>query len=182
MLTVYHAISFRSMICLGNWAPSYLAEVWSDSLTMQLAWGGALVMLISGLGRLLGGVLLFKFSPISIAQVTIFILSLFFLSLFVAIKPGLVLSLLILAAWFSTFNYGAIFHLVSRATTTESLASLIAFMNLIAIVGTILLTLMFGWGKDMTGSFSWAFAILASFSLMAFLVGRVPLTKRFIND
>lgn len=111
ILGCYHAISFGSMICLGNWVPSYLAEVWSNSSAMQLAWGGALVMLISGLGRLLGGVLLLKLPPLKIANGSILILSIFFFGLFAATKPGIVLGILLLAAWFSTFNYGAIFHL-----------------------------------------------------------------------
>ena len=51
VLGIYHALSYGSMLSLGNWIPSLLAEVSFQQTATQLAWGGALVMLVSGLSR-----------------------------------------------------------------------------------------------------------------------------------
>jgi nitrate/nitrite transporter NarK len=88
---------------------------------------------------------------------------------------GPLLILAILAAWFASINFGAIFHLASRATSPESVATLIGFVNFLANLGAIFFTLIFGWIKDTTGSFSWGFCVLASLCLSAFLLGRIPL-------
>jgi hypothetical protein len=40
ILGSYHALSYGSMMTLGNWVPSLLAEVWSQSTANQLFWGG----------------------------------------------------------------------------------------------------------------------------------------------
>ena len=99
ILGLYHALSWGTVISLGNWIPSLLAEFWTDSTATQLAWGAMLVMLISGLGRISGGFILLKFSPLFVANTSILILTLIFWGLFSLPSPGLLLSLAILAAW-----------------------------------------------------------------------------------
>jgi len=177
VLGFYQALSWGAMITLGNWIPSLLADVWTGFNATQLAWGGALAMLVSGLGRLLGGVMLLRVTPLHIAHGSIVLLCGVFLALFFVSTPALVLILVLLAAWFASVNFGAIFHLVSRATSTDSLATLLGFVVLLANLGAILYTLMFGWFKDVTGSFSGGFAVLFVLSLTAFMLGRVTLKK-----
>ena len=171
VIGLYHALSWGSMISLGNWVPSLLRETWSGNGTVQLAWGGALVMLISGLGRFSGGFIIMRFSPVKIANGTIATLAIISFGLFVLRQPPIVLSLALLGAWFSSVNFGAFFHLASKATSADSLATLFGFINFLANLGAILFTLMFGLVKDTTGSFSWGFGGLAFLSLLAFLLG-----------
>jgi nitrate/nitrite transporter NarK len=182
IFAAYHALSFGSLITLGNWVPSLLTEVWKDTTTMSLAWGGALVMLISGFARISGGIVLSRFTPLRVANGSILVLFFLFLGLFFIPTPWLVLTLALLAAWFSSVNFGAIFHMVSQTASPESLGSLIGFINLLAVLCTIIFTLMFGWVKDATGSFSWAFAVLAILSITVFLGGRIPLQKKYAHD
>jgi nitrate/nitrite transporter NarK len=172
ILGIYHALSYGAVLNLGNWVPSLLAEVRGDSVTTHLAWGGALVMLISGLGRLSGGMVLMRFSPKLMANGSILILSMILLGLFVTPTLPIILTLVLLAAWFGSINFGAFFYLASRSTSSGSIATMLGFVNFLANLGAVLFTLMFGWLKDSTGSFSWGFAILATLSLTAFLVGR----------
>jgi fucose permease len=172
ILGLYHALSYGSVITLGSWWPSLLSEIKDNPSAVQMAWGGALLMLISGVARLSGGFLLLRFRSSSVANASILILSAVFLGLFLIPYPGLIFPLLLLAAWFGSVNFGAFFHLVSRETTPDSLASLLGFVNFLANVGAVLFTAMFGWIKETSGSFVWGFAVLAFLSITAFIAGR----------
>jgi NNP family nitrate/nitrite transporter-like MFS transporter len=173
----YHALSWGAMITLGSWLPSLLADVWKGSATIQFAWGGALVMLISGLGRLSGSFILLKFTPLKVANGSILILSFIFLSLFMVPDGGSVFVLALLAAWFASVNFGAFFDLASRSVPSDSLGSLVGFINFLANLSAMLLAILFGWLKDTVGSFSWAFLILTVFGLTIYLVGRNSLKR-----
>ena len=177
ILGLYHALSYGSMINLGNWLPSLLAEVWTDTTAVQLAWGGALVMTISGLGRLCGGFILFRIPPLKIANGSIAILCLMFVGLFFIPTPLLLLLLALSAAWFASINFGALFLLASRATSPGSLGTLFGFINFLANLGAVLFTLMFGFAKDVAGSLSVGFGILALLCAGAFLLGGATLDK-----
>lgn len=177
VLGVYHALSYGTMINLGNWVPSLLADTLPGRTAASLAWGGALVMLISGIGRLGGGFILWKIRPKLIANGTILIVALLCGSLFLLDRPSPVLVLSLLTALFASINFGAFFHLASRASPPGSLATLFGFINLLANLGAILFTLMFGWVKDASGSFSYGFAVLAIVAFLALLVGRVVIRR-----
>ena len=179
VLGAYHALSWGAMINLGSWLPSLLADIWKDSMTIQFAWGGALVMLISGLGRLSGSFILLKFTPLRVANGSILILSVIFLSLFIVPYGGAVFALALLAAWFASLNFGAFFDLASRSVSSDSLGSLVGFINFLANLSAMLLAILFGWLKDTVGSFSWAFLILTVFGLTIYLVGRNSLKRHF---
>ena len=177
VLGAYHALSWGAMITLGSWLPSLLADVWKGSAMIQFAWGGALVMLVSGLGRLSGSFILLKFSPLRVANGSILILSFIFLSLFMVPDGGSVFILALLAAWFASVNFGAFFDLASRSVPSDSLGSLVGFINFLANLSAMLLGILFGWLKDTVGSFSWAFLILTVFGLTIYLVGRNSLKR-----
>jgi NNP family nitrate/nitrite transporter-like MFS transporter len=177
VLGAYHALSRGAMITLGSWLPSLLADVWKGSATIQFAWGGALVMLVSGLGRLSGSFILLKFSPLRVANGSILILSFIFLSLFMVPHGGSVFVLALLAAWFASVNFGAFFDLASRSVPSDSLGSLVGFINFLANLSAMLLGILFGWLKDTVGSFSWAFLILTVFGLTIYLLGRNSLKR-----
>jgi len=154
-----------------------LAEVWTDTTAIQLAWGGALVMTISGLGRLCGGFILFRIPPLKIANWSIAILCLMFVGLFLIPMPLFLLLLALSAAWFASINFGAFFVLASHATSPDSLGTLFGFINFLANLGAVLFTLMFGFAKDVAGSLSVGFGILALLCAGAFLLGEAMLDK-----
>jgi len=168
LLGLCHALSFGSMLNLGNWVPSLLAEISKEGMAIGFAWGGALVMLTSGVGRLSGGFLLMRSSPFKVVTRSLAILSALFLGLFLIHDPMPALGLALLASWFASINFGAIFHLAAKATASDSYATLFGFINFLANLGAILFTLMFGFMKDATGSFTWGFFILALLSLTAY--------------
>lgn len=177
VLGLVHALSYGSLISLGNWLPSFLSEIWKEPSTLQFAWSGALIMLISGLGRFSGGFLLLKLKPLAIINGSTLILSIIFSGLFFISSKDLVLMMALLVGLFGSINFGAVFHLASQATPSDSMASLIGLVNFVANMGAVVFTLLFGWVKGATGSFGWGFAILAILGLMTFTVG-----QRLLHD
>ncbi len=177
ILGIYHALSYGSMLSLGNWVPSLLAEVSRQQSATQLAWGGALVMLVSGLSRLSGGVLIFRVSPLAVAHGSILVLCLLFAGLALIPTPGVVLSLVLLGAWFGSINFGALFELASRSAAADSLGTLLGFVNFLGNLGAVAFTLMFGWSKDALGSFTWGFTVLSLLAAAAFAAGSRRLGK-----
>jgi MFS family permease len=182
ILGFYHALSFGSILTLGSWVPSLLAEVWGDVSSVKYAWGGALIMLVSGIGRLSGGFILFRFRPLLIVNASIVILFAAFLGIFAITSPGFVLTLAILAAWFASVNFGALFHVASQITPPESYATMFGFINFLANMGAMIFTVMFGFIKDSAGTFSWGFAVLALLCFSTYLAGRMSFrTEKFEN-
>jgi len=84
----------------------------------------------------------------------------------------------VLAAWFASINFGAIFQLASRATSPDSMGGLVGFINFLANIGAVLFTLLFGWMKDAAGSFGWGFAVLAFLCLTVIIGVRIPERSR----
>jgi nitrate/nitrite transporter NarK len=178
----FHALSWGTAINLGNWIPSLLAESWQDSTASQLAWGAILVMLISGLGRIAGGFVLLRLSPLWVANGSILVLSIASWGLFALPSPNLALLLALSAALLSCINFGAFFHLASTVTDTDSLATLLGFVNFLANVGAILFTMLLGFSKDTTGTLTWGFGLLGMLGLAAFILGGFILRRDCSGD
>ena len=171
IIGIYHALSYGAMLSLGNWVPSLLAEASPLRTATQLAWGGALVMLVSGLGRISGGFVIFRVSAYLVAHGSILILGVLFAGLALLHTPGAVLGLALLGAWFGSFCFGALFQLASKSAPADSLGALLGFVNFVANLGALAFTIMFGWSKDTLGSFSWGFAILTPLAVVSLAAG-----------
>jgi NNP family nitrate/nitrite transporter-like MFS transporter len=171
VLGIYHALSYGSMLSLGNWVPSLLAEVSFQQTATQLAWGGALVMLVSGLSRLSGGFVILRISPLTVLHGSLLVLGILFAGMAVTRTPGVVLSLALLAAWFGSINFGALFQLASRSAAADSLGTMLGFVNFLGNLGAVAFTLLFGWSKDTLGSFTWGFAVLSFLAVVTLATG-----------
>jgi nitrate/nitrite transporter NarK len=177
VIGIYHCLSWGSVLALGSWVPSLLAEVAGGSKAADFAWGGALIMLVSGIGRLSGGVILFRFPAAFIANGSIVALCAFFLLLLFIRQALPVLVLTLCAGWFASINFGALFHLISRSSPQGSMGTLLGLVNMLANLGAVAFTFMFGWMKDHQGSFTSGFAVQAAVCILAVLAGRSSLRK-----
>jgi len=160
-LGLYHALCYGGMLTLGSWAAALLSEVWPGRTTLHLAWAGGLSMLVSGLGRLLGGLVLFQVPPRPLIRLSLLGLSLSFLGLSLVTGPIPVIGLLVLSSCFASLNFGAVFQIASGAAGQGSAASMIGLVNFIGNGGAIFSTMLFGYVKDISGSLSWGFLCLA---------------------
>jgi MFS family permease len=171
IIGLYHALSYGSMLSLGSWVPSLLAEASGRQTATQLAWGGALVMLVSGLSRFTGGFVIFRIPPLRVSHGSMLILAVLFAALAFTHAPAALLILALLAAWFGSINFGALFQLASRLAAAESLGTLLGFVNFLGNLGAVAFTLLFGWSKDTLGSFTWGFAVLTPLAVMTLAAG-----------
>lgn len=182
ILGFYHALSYGSMMTLGNWVPSLLAEVWADSTATQLVWGGALTMLVSGLGRLAGGFIILKTPALKIVNSSIVVIAVLFLGLYAIQIPVVTLVLALAAVWFASLNFGALFELVSRTVNSASVATAFGFVNFLANLGAVIFTLIFGLAKDLTGTFFGGFLIMALAAATAYFFGKDILQRACTKD
>lgn len=181
-LGFFHALSFGSILTLGNWVPSLLAEVSAETSTLQFAWGGALIMLISGIGRLSGGFFLLRWTPLMVVNGSIIFLAFIFFGILFVQSSAFVLCMALLAAWFASINFGALFHLASRVTSSDYYATLFGFINFLANLGAVIFTVMFGVIKDLSGSFIGGFGVMALLAATAYLWGRKSLRQAAANQ
>jgi MFS family permease len=168
------SLSWGPVVALGNWGPSILAEAHRNTITAEsLAWFGALVMGISGFVRILGGPAITKFSHRGIILGSNLLLGISCGLLFFINQPTILLLLLMLVTAFASINFGAIFHLVSTSVKPSSLGLMLGIVIFMANMGAFFLTFLFGWLKDLTGSFQVAFAFIAPFFFLAMGLTRV---------
>lgn len=121
-----------------------------------------------------GGVI-FRIPPLTVAHGYMLLLAVLFTALAFAGAPAAVLTLVLLAAWFGSVNFGALFQLASRLAAAESLGTLLGFVNFLGNLGAVAFTLLFGWSKDTLGSFTWGFA-LVPLAFMTLIAGWMTLT------
>jgi nitrate/nitrite transporter NarK len=91
--------------------------------------------------------------------------------------PWIVLVLMVIIAWCSSTNFGALFYLAGRSAPKVAMATVFGFVNLLANLGAIIFTLSFGWVKEMSGSFSWGFGLVAILAFLGWLFGRKVLRQ-----
>lgn len=167
-----HALSFGSILTLGNWVPALLAEVSAETSAIHFAWGGAIVMLISGIGRVSGGFVLLRWQPLMLVSSSMLSLSVIYFGMVFIASPMIIPLLALAAGWFASINFGALFHIAARVSSSDSYATLFGFINFLANLGAVLFTIMFGVVKESTGSFMGGFGIMALLAAAAWWQGR----------
>lgn len=170
ILGLVHALSWGSVLTLGNWTPSLLTEAKGALSASSLAWSGALVMLVSGVGRIAGAPLLARFRPSLVAGLSMFLLAVIYLGICYARGAWSMTFLIVAGVSLASVNFGSIFQLASQATGVGNLGVLLGFVNMLANAGAIIFTLLLGWFKDQTGSFSLSFLFLAAACIFAGLL------------
>ncbi len=177
LLGLAHALSWGTVIGLGNWTPALFAESMGESASAQYAWLGALLMLVSGLGRFSGGAIILKIRPLRVIWLSMFLIALSYLSLYAFPAPIVVVTAAVFTLWCASANFGAIFQAASYAAGPASLGSMMGLVNFVANLGAIIITMICGWFKEESGSFSGAFIYI---SVAALAAGW--LTARFLRD
>lgn len=167
ILGLLHALSWGSVITLGNWTPSLLTEAKGGLSTASMAWSGALVMLVSGMGRIAGAPLLARFKPSLVAGLSMLLLALTYWCIRYVHGTMAMTGLIVAGVILASVNFGSIFQLASRATGSGNLGRLLGFVNLLANAGAIGATMLLGWFKDQTGTFGPSFLFLAAVCLFA---------------
>ncbi len=171
-LGVFHGLSYGTLNNLGQWLPSILADI--DGHSTALAWSLAtgFVLLLGTLGRAYGSVFLRWFSRSRITNTAVLAIGILYIVLgltgnvYMGIVVGTVLAVL------AGSNYGSIFSLTGNVMSPVYLATAAGFMNMIANIANVTLTLVLGTVREYTGSFSMALCATGVFALLVWLAGR----------
>lgn len=173
ILGFLHALSWGSIITLGNWAPAMVAEATRTAETAPFAWAGAVVMGIGGLGRIIGGPTLSRISSPLVAVSSMFLLAGLYGLMFTIASPKVLLILLCIVVLTVSMNFAAIFQIAYESTDAVHLGTFLGMINFIANLGAIGLTLICGFFKDWLASFSPGFLAMAIIAFMAGMTGLI---------
>lgn len=173
-LGLIHGICYGTLNNLGQWLPSILADLdkspavtWGLATTLALCLGSCSRSVSGYLGRFLSraatlnGILLCTFLLYGAMAA--------FVNPYLVFVLGLVLSITV------GFSYGAIFTMGARALPPVYMGTALGLLNTIANLCNVGLTLLFGYVREHTGSFSPALFSVGAAALIAVacLHGRV---------
>lgn len=176
-LGMFHGLSYGTLNNLGQWLPSILADMDETSTAMTWSLATGFVLLAGTLGRAYGSTLLRWFSRSWITNTAVLTIGILYIVLGLTGHPGIGLAVGMLLAILGGSNYGSIFSLTGSVIPPVYLATAAGFMNMIANIANVMLTLVLGTVREYTGSFSMALCATGIFALLVWLAG-----KRIINS
>lgn len=171
-LGMFHGLSYGTLNNLGQWLPSILADMDGKSTAVSWSLATGSVLLVGTLGRAYGSILLCWFSRSWITNTAVLAIGILYIMLGLAdnVSIGLVVGMLL--AILGGANYGSIFSLTGNVMSPAYLATAAGFMNMIANIANVMLTLVLGTVREYTGSFSMALCATGLFALLVWLAGR----------
>jgi MFS family permease len=178
VLGLVHALSWGSVIGLGNWTPSLLAESTGQAGSLQYAWLGILLMTINAVGRLVGGLVVVRFKPVGVLWFSMLSIGLGYLLLYLFELPVVVVGATILTMWWASATFGSIFQVASYSGRKSHMGSVIGLVNFVGNLGAIFTTMVCGWFKQETASFSGSFLVLMCAALIALWLTRKVLPEK----
>ncbi len=171
MLGIFHGFSYGTLNNLGQWLPSILADM--DALGHAATWslGTAIVLLTGTMARAFAGVCLRWCSRSFMTNIAVLFIAVLYIVLGLLGNPWIGLAVGIILAWLGGSNYGSIFSLTGQSVSPVYMATASGFMNLIANITSVLLTVFFGTVREYSGSFSWALCAAGIVALLFWITG-----------
>jgi ACS family hexuronate transporter-like MFS transporter len=170
VLGFLHGIFLGSVMTLGTWFSSFAVHSSHiPSLKVAGVWG-ALMMLVSGMARFMGG---FFLRGLSARQIILYSSFLLLLSFLVLSQVDHFLSLIVfffLAFYASSVTFGPIFLISSIASTLEFAGTGFGIVNFIANLGGLFFPILFGYFIDLTGAFKFPFFFMSVLVLLGILM------------
>lgn len=172
ILGIFHGFSYGTLNNLGQWFPSILADIEgsSSAITWSLATG--MILLIGTLSRASGSILLKWFSKNTIINISVCAIGILYIilgltgNIYIGLAVGFGLAIL------GGCNYGSIFSMTGNIMSPLYLATAAGFMNMIANIANVLLTMILGTVREYTGSFSIALIAAGITALTIWLIGK----------
>lgn len=168
---IFHGFSYGTLNNLGQWLPSILADM--DGKGHVAAWslGTAIVLLVGTLARGFAGILLRFCSRSFMTNLTVLLIAVLYIVLGLTGNPWIGLAVGIVLAWLGGANYGSIFSLTGQSVAPAYMATASGFMNLIANITSVLLTMILGTVREYSGSFSMTLCAAGFVSLVIWIAG-----------
>lgn len=171
-LGMFHGLSYGTLNNLGQWLPSILADMDGESTAVAWSLATGFVLLTGTIGRAYGSTLLRWFSRSWITNTTVLAIGILYIvlglsgNIYIGLAVGMALAIL------GGTNYGSVFSLTGSVMSPAYLATAAGFMNMIANIANVMLTLVLGTVREYTGSFSMALCATGIFALLVWFAGR----------
>ena len=171
-LGMFHGLSYGTLNNLGQWLPSILADLHGQSTALGWSLATGAVLLLGTLARAYGSVLLRWYTRSWIINTAVMLIGICYIVLglignvYVGLAVGIALAL------FGGSTYGSIFSLTGQTVSPVYVATAAGFMNMIANIANVMLTLILGTVREYTGSFSMALCATGIFALLVWGCGR----------
>lgn len=170
-LGVFHGFSYGTLNNLGQWLPSILADIHGSSTAIAWSLATGAVLLIGTISRASGSTLLKWLSKNAIINFSVFAIGILYIVLglignvYIGLAVGFGLAIL------GGCNYGSIFSMTGHIMEPMYLATAAGFMNMIANIANVLLTIILGTVRAYTGSFSAALIAAGITALTVWFIG-----------
>ena len=170
-LGIFHGFSYGTLNNLGQWLPSILADLHGHSTAVAWSLATGAVLLLGTLSRASGSTLLKWFSKHWIISISVLLIGILYIALglignvYISLAVGFALAVL------GGCNYGSIFSMTGNIMSPMYLATAAGFMNMIANIANVLLTLILGTVREYTGSFSAALIAAGVTALVVWVLG-----------
>jgi nitrate/nitrite transporter NarK len=165
-LGLFHGFSYGSLNNLGQWLPSIMSEKSGRPLSF---WSMAtvIILMIGTASRATSGLLLAKTSRRLATLGVIGAIAIFYFGMGLGggVWPTLLFGLALASV--SGLNYGPIFNLGSLIMAPIYMGTALGFMNMVANLGNVFLTLTLGYAKEYTNSFQFGLAAAGVASILA---------------
>ena len=179
---MFHGLSYGTLNNLGQWLPSILADLHGQSTALGWSLATGAVLLLGTLARAYGSVLLRWYTRSWIINTAVMLTGVCYIVLglignvYVGLAVGIALAL------FGGSNYGSIFSLTGQTVSPVYVATAAGFMNMIANIANVMLTLILGTVREYTGSFSMALCATGIFALVVWGCGRKIINRLSITE
>ncbi len=171
MLGIFHGFSYGTLNNLGQWLPSILADMHGSSTALAWSLATGAVLLIGTVSRACGSSLLGWFSKNWIINISVLAIGSLYIALglignvYIGLAVGFGLAIL------GGCNYGSIFSMTGNIMPPIYLATAAGFMNMVANIANVLLTIILGTVREYTGSFSAALLTAGITALGVWVIG-----------
>ncbi len=170
-LGIFHGFSYGTLNNLGQWLPSILADIHGNSTAVAWSLATGTVLLIGTLSRASGSTLLKWLSKNTIISISVLAIGILYITLGLIGNVYLGLAVGFGLAILGGCNYGSIFSMTGNIMSPMYLATAAGFMNMIANIANVLLTIILGTVREYTGSFSMALIAAGITALSVWVIG-----------
>lgn len=168
---IFHGFSYGTINNLGQWLPSILADMDKDSTFSILSLGTAIVLLTSTLARAFASYLLKWCTRSFMTNITVLLIAVLYIALGLVGNPWIGLIVGVILAWLGGANFGSVFSLTGQNANPAYIATAVGFMNLVGNITSVLLTMILGFAREYTGSFSMSLCVAGVCAFIIWILG-----------
>lgn len=172
-----HGFAYGTLSNIGNWLPSIMADVRPASLAGDWAIATSVMLFIGTLGRMFGGEMPRFMERGRVLCKSVLVVGLMYMGLAVSNNPLPLMICALIAALVCGGTYASVFTLTIDISIPAYVATAVGFMNMVANLVNVILTLLLGNTRDLTGSFTLGLVVAGVCALIFWAVMRRSLLR-----